>query len=283
MAAQGRTRNHDFFALPSTTVEYEYQGKQHLLDVVERTRETSWKETHIIFTGLDPQTFEHEIENTDCRRINQSFDTYLPQFGLLLLEMPASDVHETTSNRLNLMIMEALPRRLRRALSMRGETGYQSATRQKCADQAYVPKRLPSGRSNHWPSMVIECGWSETRAKLERDCRWWLHDSDGDVKIALSISVHMRRKQIIIQKWESFQLQTRAGQAQTGERLAQTIVLSQVRDHPIRLTGPPLRLEFDKVFLRQPLPTQGEHDIEITAEDLRFLAQDIWQVHPNVE
>ncbi|KAL4778347.1 hypothetical protein BJX76DRAFT_366382 [Aspergillus varians] len=282
MADQSKAGNHSFFALPPTTTEYEYQGKQHLLDMVERATETSWMETHIIFSGLDPQTFERDIESTNCHRIDKSFDTYLPPSGLLLLEMPASFVHEATSHRLNLTIMDALPRRLRRTLVMAGRRECQSATKRKCADQAYVPSRLPPGRSDHWPSMVIECGWSETRAKLEHDCRWWLHDSNGDVKIALSVSVHMRRKQVTIHKWESFQVQIRAGQAQTGERLAQTIVLSQVQSHPIRVTGAPLRLEFDKVFLRQPLPTQDEHDIEITAEDLRFMAEEVWRVHPNV-
>ncbi|KAL2869557.1 uncharacterized protein BJX67DRAFT_370769 [Aspergillus lucknowensis] len=213
--------------------------------------ETSWKETHILFSGLDQQTFKRDIENTSCRRINQSFDTYLPHAGILLLEMPASDVHETASNRLNLLIMEALPRRLCRTLSMAGKAGFQSASRLKCADQGYIPISLPPGRSRNWPSVVIECGWSESRAKLERDCRWWLHASGGDIKIALSIS-----------------------------KLAQTIVISQTRSHPIRITGAPLCLEFDKVFLRQP--TRAEHNIEIAAEDLRFLAQDIWRIHSNV-
>lgn len=54
---------------------------------------------------------------------------------------------------------------------------------------AYQPEDLPAGRSDDWPSSAIEAGWSETREKLERDTRWWIDASDGDIKGVITVAV----------------------------------------------------------------------------------------------
>lgn len=63
------------------------------------------------------------------------------------------------------------------------------------------PCELPHGRSDDWPSVVLEISFSETQSKLMSDVRFWLHESDSDVKIVLTLKIQRQRPEIIFEEW----------------------------------------------------------------------------------
>ena len=64
-------------------------------------------------------------------------------------------------------------------------------------DASYIPSSLPAGRSENWPSFVIEVGYSESSVKLRTDAAWWIVQSNGDVRAALTIHISPRRPAIL--------------------------------------------------------------------------------------
>lgn len=63
-----------------------------------------------------------------------------------------------------------------------------------------APHLLP-GHTGQRPTMVIESGYSESRARLAADVRWWLAESQADVAIAITICVCKTRREIAIDLW----------------------------------------------------------------------------------
>ncbi|KAL1885101.1 hypothetical protein Plec18167_001758 [Paecilomyces lecythidis] len=94
----------------------------------------------------------------------------------------------------------------------------EGSTKGKEPDQSFYPAVLPQGRSAKWPSVVLETGSSESLAKLE-DARWWLHESNGDVKAVITISLSKTRRFCIIDLWKLRERKTRSN----GDRMAPEI------------------------------------------------------------
>ncbi|GAD91908.1 hypothetical protein NFIA_050900 [Paecilomyces variotii No. 5] len=152
--------------------------------------------------------------------------------------------------------------------------------RTKKADKTYRPADLPQGRSTLWPTMIIEVRYSENKVKLAEDARWWLMEAGGDVKTALTISVHQVKTEITVEKWELTPRPTRQDSNKRVVEVTEHIVMSQNEDEPIHVAGHPLMIPFDHFFLRPPNP--GEGDIILHKSDIETIAKMIWDVHPKV-
>ena len=61
-------------------------------------------------------------------------------------------------------------------------------------------RTLSRGRSQDWPIAVLEVAFSEARAKLQTDVRYWLRASEGDVKIVFTIQIDHNVPKITIEK-----------------------------------------------------------------------------------
>jgi hypothetical protein len=134
--------------------------------------------------------------------------------------------------------------------------------------------------------LVIEAGLSETLAKLRTDADWWLTNSEGEVKIAIVISIVRAAKSLRIEKW--CLSQARPGPAtRTNPRVSTKIQeLTIIQNPPIpppqgtiptyAVTGAPLILEFEKLLLRVPVPPEG--DVIFTAADLQAWADEFWSM-----
>lgn len=72
----------------------------------------------------------------------------------------------------------------------------------KQGDHGWGPIRPPPGRSRKWPTVVLEgassASESESRAKLQSDVRFWLHEIQGGMKIVLTLSINRQRPKIVI-------------------------------------------------------------------------------------
>ncbi|BCS28166.1 uncharacterized protein APUU_61214A [Aspergillus puulaauensis] len=118
------------------------------------------------------------------------------------------------------------------------------------------------------PSVVLEADLSETKAKLQRDIRFWHRASEGRVKVILTVHINRTRPEIVIEQWES-------NGVSRCER-TQRIAISKTRRGTTFVAGGPLIIDFSKLFLRQPdLPR--EQDISIGDEELEQLATCIWE------
>lgn len=188
---------------------------------------------------------------------------YLEGGGALIVKIIPSPVHEMVREGFISALMEQTGRMgLRRALvDMRG-TALQGIESRKEANSAFKP-RLSRPLYTDWPTLVLECGIPESLKRLRAEARWWLSNSMGEVKTVLLLSTSKTDRKIHVEQWEvstvTHPLVTRTHQLD---------ILGAVA------TGAPLRLEFEKVFLRQPGPDEG--DIILTATDLGDLAARVW-------
>ncbi|CUS06943.1 unnamed protein product, partial [Tuber aestivum] len=70
----------------------------------------------------------------------------------------------------------------------------------KEADASFRPLRARPGH-HQWPTVVHECGVSETARRLTVDGKWWINNSGGAVKIVLLVFVNEKAKTIRIEMW----------------------------------------------------------------------------------
>ncbi|CAI6100429.1 unnamed protein product [Clonostachys chloroleuca] len=140
------------------------------------------------------------------------------------------------------------------------------------------------GKNNGWPTFVIEAGWTQNRAALVAKAHWWFEASNNAVKIVLLIKA--TPLQIQIEKWKTSPLPrpiTRLYQREATNLYPKihppilTISRASANSPPneYRVTGTPLRLEFRDVFLRDPVPPEG--DILVEESFFRKYAEQAWQ------
>ncbi|KAJ5684842.1 uncharacterized protein N7477_001187 [Penicillium maclennaniae] len=139
-------------------------------------------------------------------------------------------------------------------------------------DGAWAPEQLPPGRSDTWPSIVLEVGVSESKKKLRADAAWWLANSNGQVQVVILISVNQT---VAVVTFESIVLQ----QPPTYIETRQSIVVSRTpggAGQPIT-TVPivSLRITVAELLCRPPNP--GEIDLQIPVSSLELIASAAWR------
>lgn len=193
-----------------------------------------------------------------------------------------TEAHEQAHEALHDMFVRkfVLMNRLDLQLHMTGQTEKESNGRRKKADQSYRPMTLPANRSDYWYSVLIESAYSEKWSKLADDARWWLVESAGDVKTAVTIAVHQTTKEITIETWELVSRPTRQDKSKRVPDVTQRIVVSQNTDKKIRVRRDALTVPFEHFFLRNV--GADESDIILDKTDLTIVASSVWEVHSNV-
>ncbi|KAF4154391.1 hypothetical protein CNMCM6936_008754 [Aspergillus lentulus] len=141
---------------------------------------------------------------------------------------------------------------------------------------------LPQGRMRRdreaWPTLVIEAGVTASLPRLREEARWWLRNSQGDIRIVLVLGIHRQRRMLTVEKWEQERPLIQQHQHQPSHQpeaslpgyAAQTIEIS-----PESVSGAPLVLSFEELLER---PRQGrEADIILAEEQLRGCMCWVWQ------
>ena len=186
--------------------------------------------------------------------------------------------HETAHTYFGMVLVERFVLMgLSNSICPAGATRYQGNTSSKEGDTAYRP--FPARGLDDWPTIVIEAGVSESLSRLRVDANWWLINSGGDVRIVVIISlrvVQLALQSIQIEKWELAppppRPQTRSV---TNSPVADVPTkIQEITIEPNTVTGAPLVLEFQKVFLRQAIPPEA--DFSFSAQDLQNYAADLW-------
>ena len=237
-------------------------------------------------TTIDQYLAFERVKNADLAKIDNARTSlgrhtrmsYYADTELLIIKLMPSVKHDAAHR----MLSDDLVSKIRamgvpkREFASLGSGRIKGDHSLKEADEAYKPLPL-RGLSQDWPTMIFECGLSESLNRLRTDAGWWLNESGGHVKIALLISLKSTLPLIHIEKW-----QLRSGQrpmtravASNSHQPPQLPTCGQEIDIDHNtVTGAPLVLEFENIFLRAPLPP--ETDVVFTAQDLLDWAELLW-------
>ncbi|GFF65121.1 hypothetical protein IFM62136_06194 [Aspergillus lentulus] len=273
MAANTDSISRHGLGLSPTTSEYPYQGMQHFRDIICKEAAES-KHDYVIFSNIDEYTFLRDFDESQ----RQSYSDFFPQGRTLVARMPASEVHEEAHAELNNTLMIKLA-----AMNVRSQlrsligADVVTPTRTKKPDQSYKPVKFPADYSGHWPSMVIETAFSKSQSKLANDARWWLNASGGELKTVITIAVQKRREAITIDKWEAISRPTRGEPGKMVPEVVQKVTMTREGgDAPVHITGAPLIIGFEKLFLRPAEEEKGEGDVVFSHDNLAEIADLVW-------
>lgn len=149
-------------------------------------------------------------------------------------------------------------------------TRYAGARSAKEGDAGFKP--MPERRGgDKWPTLVVECGVSESLPRLRIDAGWWLTNSKGDVKLVIVISFNVPAKRFILEKWQlgpPYGSDTRA-QSDPEHRVPRSMVSITIAPDPTSnnfIASNELVIEFADLFLRPPV--FPEMDLVFTRVDL---------------
>ena len=159
---------------------------------------------------------------------------------------------------------------------------YKGNGSQKQANIAWEPWSPHHGAAD-WPTVVVECGVSQSRDRLEVEANWWFEKSGGKVKIVFLISFSEEKREIHFQQWELATVPD--SHVSPGQHSATRTVPTIMREFDL-VRGVPskesLTLNFEKVFLRPPVQGEGrrEGDIIFSRKELDEYANHVW-AHAN--
>lgn len=152
----------------------------------------------------------------------------------------------------------------------RGGATVEGLTRKKCPDSSWTTSIHTPGREVKWPTILVEAGWSDSKAKLKQDVLFWLHESEPQVKVALTIKV-TRNGNITIERW-------RLNQKNRGTSVEpiQTMCITRNRianSNQHQISGS-MHIKFEDCFLREK--RGKETDFLLSHEDMMEIAEAVW-------
>lgn len=206
--------------------------------------------------------------------------------GDLIIKLMPSEKHQSAHITLADEIQEkemqwGIPRENR--LKGLGGTTFSGPVSSKEADTAFRPISRPIGG---WPTIVFESGLSEGLARLRVDARWWLINSGGDVNVVLIISVKPTQTRLLIEKWclsPATNLPVTGANPNSNALVPTKRQEVSINRNPANttqpgtytVTGGPLVLEFQSLYLRAPVAPEG--DLILTTAILLVWARYFWE------
>jgi hypothetical protein len=76
-----------------------------------------------------------------------------------------------------------------------------SKNRIKRADKTFVSRKLPRNQGRKWPSLSVEVGYSDSPRKLAEDARWWIEESEDEVRDVITIELDKARREMNVSQW----------------------------------------------------------------------------------
>ena len=159
-----------------------------------------------------------------------------------------------------------------------GKITYDAGTKQKQGDSGIRPDP-PRWAGNHYPTLVIEAGNSESLLQLYKDRDWWFDASPpgqprGDVKMVLLIKVFERTRRIVVEQWHRSFYQSPTTRVEIKPHPQKTFSLHNSSHWVVQGTTP-MAISFQDVLLR---PLHGnETDIVLTEDFLIKWAMGCWK------
>lgn len=267
------------FGLPSTTPKYQFEGVKQCSAILEKEMER-WRHKkkgnpYVVISAVDERTFLECFIDPSEDLLKNSCMTYDPHRSLVLLRMEtlyhaaASDAFigalSTWSDQMNSILLQI------------SRAAIKAPTRTKKADCAARPADLPAGREKLWPSLIVEVRYSEPRTQLQNDMLFWLGESNGEVKVALSITVSRNKDLIIYERWTLLPPQTRSKKSFVTAETLVRMSRPRPKDEPdnVQISGE-FKIPFEEIYLRDK--AGNETDFTLDHSKLKRMALKIWSV-----
>lgn len=260
------------FGLSANTSQYAYTDRHDFLAVQSREYDLLLSDPdrsrseYIVFHGVTPKILQAELESDEDDSLH--IESFFPRLNVAIAKMPSTphEVAYTTlsgSFTLKLNAMGGLHKNL---ISV-GRARVQGDDRAKEPDLSYIPRHPPKGRDRHWPTFLVETGYSQNIRKLHDVANWWLTRSNGEVQVVVLIAINQKSKQITFEKWLP-------GGTPNMDYL--TVLSQETGKHAISASNKgPLVISFEDIFLR---PKEGNKEKDVTFEisDLEEVASCVW-------
>ncbi|KAJ5931868.1 hypothetical protein N7516_006357 [Penicillium verrucosum] len=225
--------------------------------------------TEYIMFSIDPATFQRDFVDNDRISLFSFRTTFNPATELLIVKM-ASPEHTQIAFAFHKAIDVAIQRMgLDLAINQYAGTVINVNGQSKQPDMGWGPRRPPRGCTKR-PVVILEVGVSESEAKLRRDAALWLNPNRGNANIAITIKLNRKRAHVKIDKWVW-------DGANGTSLLSQRIEVSENDLDEVKLSGGPLTIPFNLLFLREP-EAPRETDIIIDEEWLLTIAEWGWEM-----
>ncbi|KAJ5044212.1 hypothetical protein EN45_013980 [Penicillium chrysogenum] len=255
------------------TPKYEFKGVQDCLQIldqeVEKYEGNRYSSNPYIIFIVDERTFFDCFENPKQREklLATSVKAYEPSTNHLLLEMesPAHAAARRAFERIFDRWIGVVSCEIRAdgsPMNYRGPGG-----KNKKPDSAFTPIRSILNR--HWPTVVLEVRYAETRSDLENDVKFWLIQAAQNVNVVISVEIFEPAGRVSMKQWKMGEATKRPFPCQQMEFVRKPAPKTE------QVTGS-LRVPFEDVYLRPK--KDGETDWVVTASDLDFIAEMVWSV-----
>jgi len=231
---------------------------------------------YLIFSPVTPHqlaTIDHFRES--CYKRLRFL--YLEEPQVLIVKQMLGPIHEMAAKEfMDVMKLKIWEAGQTSEICNMGSTTYQGKLCSKEADGSLRPLRARPDLHD-WPTIILECGVSETPRRLTVDARWWIENSGGAVKVVFLLFVSVKRKTIRIEVWNKSTVEKQQHTGENDEEITtgptpkNTILITENS-----VTGAPLKLKFKEIFLRKPKKKRGEANYMITEHDLRVYYNRIW-------
>jgi hypothetical protein len=267
-------------ASPTETPKFEYQGLSKCQDIIENQfsrdpTSSDFISDRLAFYNVHPHEFQDlaaQLKDTSA-----NFSSYDSKHYILTLKM-ASHMHSGAAMEFsNLIALWREDMQMRRDLYSIGTGKFYEGSKNKVPDASWVPRWHGADLNRYWPSMVVEVAFTETRAHLEDDIRFWLKESKGDVKVAVSISVQPKNPgRVVLEQWHLTPSIKETRLKQGTLQVVQTMTAIRKPGQVPVISGS-FVLPFEDTFLKSKDSEPNARDLVITDSDMKDLAEAIWE------
>lgn len=266
--------------LPTETPTFEYQGLSKCQEIIENQfsldpTSSDFISDRLIFYNVHPhefQTIAAELKDTSANLSSYDFRHYI-----LTLKM-ASHMHSGAAQEFGGLVQfwrDSM--QMRRDLYSIGPGKIFGGSKGKVPDASWVPRWHGADFNRYWPSMVVEVAFTESRTALENDIRFWLEESNGDVKVAVSISVQPRKPgRVVLEQWRLMPPTQKTRSKQGTLRVVQTMTAIRKPGQATVIAGS-FVLSFEDIFLKPTASELRARDLIVTNSDMEDLAEAIWE------
>ncbi|KAJ5593661.1 hypothetical protein N7537_010565 [Penicillium hordei] len=181
--------------------------------------------------------------------------------------MPVSTIHEAATGAFEALFIAWAGNDLNhplvatRAANFRG-----SSNKNKHPDSGWRPAYSAGGRATDWPTIAVEVAWAERRVQVEEDVKFWLTESNDQVNVAVTVTVH-RRGKISVEEWRS------RGQNRAPVPRQKIEIVRHPAPKCSRVSGS-FRVPYEKIYTRKK-PKNGS-DFVLGPQEMESIAFRVW-------